>query len=159
MSLPPLTTDSNKPPKTKHSDFLITINTNYRPKLTPDSKDVGKVLSKAINKLNTHENLTKIITLDGTDTYAASIKKIKAQFAVEIGQNPKGRRIHAHLILQVDHTSRIQINIPVLREVVDGLLDDPRIKKPVYVNVKYTPSGRSVEDYIKKTATVNVEVK
>lgn len=146
----------NAPTKIKHSDFLITVNTNYRPHTNEESYAMGTKLSHAIKQLLTHDHLPMIIDTNGS-SYEEVMKSVNAEFGVEIGKKPQGRRIHAHCIIKIDHTGHIRLNIPEIKHLVKEFIDDPLVKG-VYVNVKSVSSVRNIEDYIKKQGVSNKDI-
>lgn len=148
-------TTTPKEQRVKHSGFLITVNTNFRPRSNDESWAMGYRLENAMRSMLTHQGLSKIITFQGeghsySDRY---VKDVKAQFAVEVGHQAKGTRIHSHTLLHIAHMSHIRLSIPAIKQHVISSINDPRIKS-VYVNIRMVRNDRNLEEYLKKDMRV-----
>lgn len=143
----------------KHSGFLITISTNYRPTTTAEAVDMGERLEHALKKMYTHKGYGKIIKFtDPSHSYGDKyINKIDTKFAVERGTHTMGGRIHSHSIMHVTHASHIRLSIPDIKELVVAAIDHPKVKS-VYVNIRMVKDGKNLEEYIKKDMVVQHKV-
>jgi len=164
----------------KFSGFHITISTNKKPKDDEESQNIGRRLNQAIALTFTHDTLSKIIfylkpsyNQDGEVDkgipearikgniidYKAHIKKLKVQYAIELGGGAKGGRVHAHIILRVTHNSKIRIDIPELKQRMLQALnlnDESPAITSIYINIGIIRSDKNLEEYLKKKQ-VNVK--
>jgi hypothetical protein len=144
----------------KYSGFHITVSTNKRPKTNEESHALGGRLNEAIATTCTHTGLTQFISfLKEGHTYKSNIKDIDVQYAIELGTQKAGGRIHSHIVLKVTHTSMIRINIPVLKQLLLTAINKPGVEPVItslYVNVGMIRSDKNLEEYLLKK---QVEVK
>lgn len=150
--------DEEPQEKIKHSNFLITVSTNYRPKTTEESQAMGKKLSKTMRELLTEQTLPSIVDMLDDQDYYSVIKNVKADFSIELGKKAKGKRIHAHCLLKIEHTGKIRLNPVEIKEFVSNHIDDPLIKG-IYVNIRAVKDLSNVEEYIKKQSVSNYKSK
>lgn len=138
----------------KHSGFFITINTNFNPKQAEENGyDCAERLRKAVKAMLTEEErLKRIVKFLIPDTWSnETIKKIDSQFVVERGRHAKGSRIHSHAVLHIEHTSKIQLDIPKIKEeILPFFQDGPCNVKNLYVNVKAIRANYGVRNYLTK---------
>lgn len=129
----------------RESRFLITVSTNFRPKTTEESMAMAQQLRTAVRQLLTEENIPRM--LDFHEGGPSDLKKVKAEFNVELGKLANGKRIHSHIYLEFKHNAMIRINIPASKQMLLGWIDDFRVKS-LYFNVKMIRSG--VRSYLRK---------
>lgn len=138
----------------KHSGFFITINTNFNPKEADQhGYDCAQRLRKAVKAMLTEEDrLKRIVKFLIPDTWSTeTIKKISSQFVVERGRHAKGSRIHSHAVLHIEHTSKIQLDIPKIKEeILPFFQGGPCNVKNLYVNVKAIRANYGVRNYLTK---------
>lgn len=83
--------------KVHYSWFLVTINTNYRPKTRADAVAVGQELFNAFRTLLTPEGFQAIIVVKKKgDTYDKVDHIEVPDWATELGKDPRGKRVHLH---------------------------------------------------------------
>lgn len=128
--------------KTKWSNFWIMINTNRAETEDTEKSFVVTTLRAAVTKVFGDramlDSVINIIDDDGnivTDQETrlnelAKIEDIDTEAVVEIGK--RQHRIHAHVLVMIQHHTRLQINVPALRDtirelsIVDGV--------PMFIN-------------------------
>lgn len=146
-----------QPDPEKHSGFLITISTNYRPKTKEEAKECGEKLRKAVKAMLSDEtNLAKIVKFlppHEDDRWGPDkIIRVTSQFVIERGRDKRGQRIHSHAVLQIDHRSKIHLDKQgikdvILPEMAGGCTCNI---KNLYINIKYIRNGRGIRDYLTK---------
>lgn len=126
----------------KHSAFFITINTNKGaihcdidaliPEFRAALRDLyGRPGLRAglIRFLVPGEGMEKVISTD-------------SRFKVEIGQHPKGSRVHSHALYQVKHQTMIRLNIPVIYQfILERIRSCPLTN--LYVHIDVVPFAES----------------
>lgn len=134
--------------KLRFSNFHITINTNVRPTEHEESVEHSERLEDAVRGLLSHAGLQRIITFHVPgDVYGSkTIRKVTAKFAVELGTQPKGRRVHAHVVLMLQHLSFIRLNLPEIAALVREATGVPR----PYVHVEVIRGGCNAIAYLHK---------
>jgi len=75
------------------------------------------------------------------------IHSVKLHYGVEIGSHVKGSRPHLHAIYNVRHNSRVRLNLPYIRGVVEELLGTG-----CFVSVKFLKSDDHFIPYMNKGA-------
>lgn len=143
---------SAKSREEKASRFLMTVNTNYKPKSVSDGADLMRKLRDVLNQLLSSEaELAKIVKwLEGPRDFGETVTEVKSHFALEVGHHPQGSRVHAHALLSFKHTSKMHIDIPEARRWFNAHMKDERVKR-FYVHVKAVSTGNfDVKKYIKK---------
>mgnify|MGYP006142836403 CR=1 FL=1 len=111
--------DGLKTRRLQESNFFITINPNKK-FAEVDAPQAAGVMWKVCAELFSPENIFKLIVLGPKDpgTYAEDlfedvIRSIETTPTVEVGE--KQGRMHSHIIVEVEHFSQVQINLPLLR--------------------------------------------
>lgn len=114
--------------KTQWSNFFIMINTNLAGVDEFEKSNYVTTLRRAVHKaFSTRENmirLLKIMNKQGEEVEAESkrqsglmkIEKVDSEAVIEIG--PTIHRVHAHVLLMVQHKTRLQLNVTKLREMI-----------------------------------------
>lgn len=132
----------------RNSDFLITINPNVYPASRAAAREIrDKLRGELDDMFSSHEKLQKLIQVidEGGEYSGDFIDSIDVQYSVERGTHPKGRRVHAHVILKVAHWTRVRVDIPHIREKIKtGFGVNP------HVNVRLMKRALAAENYIKK---------
>lgn len=129
----------------RESRFLITVSTNFRPKTTAESVAMADRLRSAVRRMLTEENIPAM--LDFNEGCSSDLKKVKAEFNIELGKLANGKRIHSHIYLEFKHNAMIRINIPASKQMLLSWIGDDRVKT-LYFNVKMIRSG--VRSYLRK---------
>jgi hypothetical protein len=143
--------DDNAPSRstrTHYSNFLVTINTNYRPQYQDDLADVAQNLENAMYQLFTHENLKKVLSFKYGGDYS-QVEDIDVEFGREVGTHSKGGRLHSHSIVRIKHYTHLRLIPGEISRIIKEQMNDQRVKN-VYVNVKWFQGEQFLEDYIEK---------
>lgn len=159
--------------KTRFSNFFVTISTNYR----VESGDAANYREKAerlrttLMELFDEETPTTVLKLNGDREDSGdilrigdSIVKYENSIGIEVGTGARGHRVHAHVLMQVEHTTNIKVKIDDIKKFVWQENEDwiPEHKrdpsepwKAVYVQVKMVDeSSKRILNYIWKGAPV-----
>lgn len=114
--------------KTKWSNFFIMINTNLAGDNEFEKSNLVVTLRRAVNEVfSVRSNLIKVIhIIDERGDVVTSearrqeglhkIEKVDSEAVIEIG--PKVHRVHSHVLLMIQHKTRVQINVPILRDMI-----------------------------------------
>lgn len=114
--------------KTRWSNFWLMINTNRAESNETERSYVVETLRNAVNKVfNDQTNIESVINVINekgeveTDLAVRqiglrTIETIETEAVVEIGT--KQHRIHSHVLVMIQHHSRLQLNIPALRDMI-----------------------------------------
>lgn len=134
----------------KKSIFHLTVNTNYRPADKDDAQEVGELLERATHEIfqeGTQEDF--LLLLDGKDMDA--ILDTDVEYGVELGHGKQGGAMHMHIIITVEHKSKIRINMDHVREQYKEMLaEDPRIKNPHFDVHATHDHEKSIREYVEK---------
>lgn len=128
----------------KKSDFAITLNLNKTPEgLADTEKEAFGLLMEYLFGAEGLVDYLRKVEADGSfGTPAPSdILTVMSDSNLELG--PQMGRIHVHGLLQVKHRTRLQLDIPALREFIDSVMG-----YKCHLNVQAIKSGGSVSDWI-----------
>jgi len=137
--------------KKKNSSFGISVNLN---KKTPQSveqavEEHGELKNAIKDIFGDKKSVKPIIDIIEPSGSWSDVKKVKTNFAIELGEKPRGGRVGAHLHVSVDHNTKIRINIEELKSMVKsklGIGDDHNIN----INVKITGGYENWLSYMEK---------
>lgn len=137
--------------KVYHSDFLVTVNTNFRPTTEDELQDMSNNLEHAMDSMTHAEGLREIVTVlrEGESFTAGFVREVHSEVAVEVGGSKYGGRVHAHATIKIAHYSRIRLNPLAIRDYIVRELNSDKVKN-VHVDIKLLPTSGYVEDYVKK---------
>jgi hypothetical protein len=141
--------ESARPKKPNYSNYIITINTNYRPKYQNDLSDIADKLTSALNNLFTHNHLPHVIAFPKGGNYSM-IEDIDVEFGEEVGAHAKGGRLHAHAVVKIKHHTFIKLKPNEISKILVDEIDDERVKS-LYVNIRFFYGEQFIQDYIQKT--------
>lgn len=140
----------------KHSGFLVTINTNYRPSLPTEARDMAEKLHRFMGYLTSDNILPyifKFLPPHENDKFNSNtILNVNAEYRVERGGSSKGGRIHAHLFIKVEHRTKLQIDPNALRSIFmdyDEFKNDPRVSNP-HIDIKAVSVDANIDNYLRK---------
>lgn len=114
--------------KTQWSNFWIMINSNLAGSDEFDQSHLVTLMRSSIDKaFGSRQNVMRILHIidsnGGTITDELSrksafkrVERVDSEAVVEIG--PRVHRIHAHVLLMVQHKTRIQLNVMELRNAI-----------------------------------------
>jgi hypothetical protein len=144
----------NEKPRAKkkgHSGFLLTINTNYKPKDEVDAEQCGEKLREVLGSMLDETNLKEIISWQVEGEGWEKVDDVTGEFIVERGRHAKGGRIHSHVILHFDHRTKIRLDIPKIKEhITKGFEGSEWTISNPYVNIRIIGSDRNIQDYLRK---------
>lgn len=133
-----------------YSKFLVSLNSNIKPKSLEHQIFLERSMRNLIdNNFQGRKILPNIKILDNEDADIDEkehlLEKIDVTFSLEIGKKARGGRLHAHVIVDIRHRTKIHIDAARLR---DQLLMYFGIRG--HVDIKYFPSAEILQDYISK---------
>ncbi|KAM9999501.1 hypothetical protein ACTFIY_004586 [Dictyostelium cf. discoideum] len=147
------TKSSKRKKKTlRHSNFLLTINTQKRPTTNEEAQQIADQLNNVMDTFLTspkHRNNLFTIRPGGEDTVDGlppKIHKLEIEYAVEVGKELKGGRVHSHTVIKTIHNTQIHVNTDYVRKTMPGLLGVGN----VFVHCRFIRTDHSVEEYIRK---------
>ena len=132
--------------KPKHSNFLLTINTNQQYKDDDEhSEDDIEIFDESIKTIL--NNIDQYINLPATDKWDDDfIKDLDVDYVIERGA--KKGQLHIHILFKFKHHSRIQLNY---EKIKDKLKTDLGLQNLYLYNRLVRNSGNdNVLDYLNK---------
>lgn len=144
-----------------YSNFLLTVNTNYRPRDQTDAETVATELEVAANRFLQLQPILECLERAATQRNVTrpledDIIRVEVLTAtIELGTNARGQRVHLHAYIKVVHRTVLTMNARAVQDWFrEALSDDPRIKN-IYVNVRWVPATEEMtRDYIEKNHRV-----
>lgn len=138
------------PVKVKSSSFHITINTNQR----YGSKDaIIQDMRPLYNTLKTDvfgsvEGVKQVVEImKPNDTFEDNVGSVNSDIGIEYSPTAG---LHAHVLVTIVHTTKVRINLPGLRALLDEKLPHLQGDAP-YVNVRFVPDQKGVvHNYVNK---------
>ena len=152
------------PRRKQESNFFITVNPNRM--FREDTEALARLrFSAALTHLAEKEVLVRYLLFGPKSKHYANdfahdviVPSIDWKSTVEVGDEKK--RMHAHIILEIEHYSQIQINLKMFQAEFNkafnsGLADDSplRLSDPPYLQVKLLPQNdwaTIMKQYIRK---------
>jgi len=136
--------------------------------------DKARRLQKTLTELFDENEPTAVLQLNRDRENSADVLKIgdsivayQNSIGIEVGSGRRGHRIHAHVLMQIEHTTSLQVNVDAIKRYVASENEDwiPPHKanpdepwKAVYVQVKMVDeSSKRILNYIWKGAPVATE--
>lgn len=149
---------SGAPKKKKFSNFLVTINSNYRPRDDTDARATAEELKSAAEKFFTLEPILECVSVRGPPGVSVADNIVRVEvvtWSIELGGNTRGQRLHVHAMLKFVHTTWLQLKPEAIKAWwVKELEDDVRIKN-IYVNIRWVPATEELlKAYIEKQQSV-----
>lgn len=149
--------------KISFSSFLITGSTNFRPSTNSEAQEAGDCLNNALAQVFVEERLQEfILDKGGRPWNGENIKFVHIEYSSELGEKPKGMRIHFHAAVKIEHMVRLFVARPILRDMIDdelqalGPLSSGRQLRMYGIFV--SGEGRGAGNYIRKQAPVRVSL-
>jgi hypothetical protein len=143
--------ETAEPPTRKlvHSNYFVTINTNMKPPEDRAYEIAAKFRAWLVGFVFTNSVYEQVFVLNnGADTFSKdNVESIKSIITLEIGQVQK--RLHAHVLLNVAHRSRLHINFPRFKAILNQNSFDSAIKG-FYCNWNLLRDRSGVIDYMAK---------
>ncbi len=80
-----------------------------------------------------------------------TIEKVEVKMAAEIGSDPRGSRVHVHVLIDVTHHTILSIDVPIMRHYICECIKklDPTMPCP-FIRLKWIPVNKAIEKYIGK---------
>jgi hypothetical protein len=132
-----------------YSKFLVTLNSNIRPTDDSHEMELRHIMRNLIDDNFYGPNIFKNIRiLDNSQKEIDKktlLKYVNITFSTEVGKHVKGGRLHAHIIVDTKHMTKIHIKANRLRDELETYFG---IKG--HVDIKYFPSAEILQDYIAK---------
>jgi len=141
--------------RVEHSLFFITISTNLRPTTNEESHAIKDRLDIGIRNMLSPENFAGCIVFltPGESVEDKLIKNVRAEFSIELGRKIKGGRIHAHILIDIDHYAHVvdkRGGIRLSREKINAAVREGGGFRSLYCNIKAAYGTKYLLDYIKK---------
>lgn len=111
------------------SNWHITVNTNRHERTDEDRLETARTLADAIDDAIRMPELlwTWLLHFTGgrrvafTDEETAWISRIRARVALEEGPRANNRSVHCHILLEVEHVTRVQVDQWQLARVLEQI--------------------------------------
>lgn len=142
------------------SNFLITINTNYRPYEDSENyQEVSRRLANFVDGLFTGGDPERVKSVlrflppyasDANSPFWTYIERARVLASgIEVGNDPRGQRVHAHIQWQVTHRTKIHIDRVALRDMAQAAINHPLVKG-MFVHVRAEGDPQNAIDYVNK---------
>ena len=144
--------------KINYTNLFFTFNTNWKP-----PSDAAALADAAIHRETCLEvfrdafNGARLlrwvkdaagVVPDPTGT-VADVKSIKTHFNVEVGQHPKGRRMHVHGLIEIAHTKWLKMNYDQMKNYYNEVYTRRGGLHPI-VYIHFRARRRSDKQYMRK---------
>lgn len=137
--------------KTFFSQWHVLVSSNVKTYDIGTANQIADDLKSAVRyAFESNGSQVFRVMREGDSFDSDSIEKIKISYAAEIGEDPKGGRVHIHAIIEVEHHTILQINIPVAVKIIKEQLKSNPFILGAYVNIKWVPTSKPLEHYIGK---------
>jgi len=139
-----------KPTSVKSSSFHITINTNQRyptpESMALDMKPFWEAIQATFGEASNVRRIVEVMTPG--DSFDANVHDVETSSGMEY--SPKSG-LHAHILLTIEHTTKVRVGLGNLREILDSHLTHLKGKK-YHLFVRFVPDQvATVRNYIVKT--------
>lgn len=107
------------------SAWGFTINPNNgQVKSLYTAENEASTLRLAIkNLLSSRSHLKNIIKIEKPgDSFDGNVKNISSSVSVELGEKLRGRRIHAHFFLKIQHDTKVQMDLDAMGDYFKNTL-------------------------------------
>ena len=134
----------------KSSSFHITINTNQRYPTAESMKlDMRPFWGAIQTTFGDAGNVREIVeVMNAGDSFDANVHDVETNSGMEYSPNSG---LHAHVLLTIEHTTKVRINLRGLRGILDANLTHLKGKK-YHLFVRFVPNQlATVRNYIYKT--------
>lgn len=139
----------------KHSAFFITINTNKGETVCNVPALAREFHALLLKTFGSHEELANIIKImQPGDTYESKVKDAQTELVVEKGQDPRGGRVHAHILLQMRHYTMVHVDKYALEDVIIRNIHTCNLSS-VYINIKSVGYAANLREYFTKYVQEN----
>ena len=141
-----------KPLRQHYSNFLVTINTNYRPRTDAEANEIAHVLWQVADEFFQLEPILDACTFPSGGGVQLIDKVSVADWSIELGTDKRGQRVHSHALIKLVHHTVLRLSVPVIKAFFSERLMalDGRIHG-VYCNVRWIPATEEMTlAYIRK---------
>lgn len=143
---------------TMYSRWHLLVNSNVRgdENNIEESNRIAAILKDSVRCVF-FEHATRIFVCKGThngvlDKFESPIiEKVTIKMAAEIGEDPRGHRVHVHVLIDVTHHTILQIDVKQMRAAIWECIQqrDPNLPFP-YIRLTWIPVNKGLEKYIGK---------
>lgn len=149
--------------RTKHSGWYITINTNQRPR--PRGDPLLEEFHRAILSMVDEIGLTYILEFQddyqpgepwrgvpNQAAYYTQTVRSDARVVTEIGPDPRGRRVHGHILLAIKHNTNVRLSRNAIESwIMDRIHSrDLRSRGGLHIHWKRVGYTEDLERYLEK---------
>ena len=134
---------------TRQSRFLVTINTNLRPRSNEEAARAAEDFKQALERVlpTAAQTGDLFVFLEGGP---ADLVETTIRYNLEVGKERRGGRLHSHALVFVKHHAKIRYDAQFTAHAVAQAMADPAVTK-CYVNVALLPTDVAAENYLLKT--------
>lgn len=160
-----ITLSSNIPAKEKNQDFIDKVGAMLKAALRCALMDPVHLYGNPPEQPGILEINTRFSHYSGDQQYLTEgliYKQPKLKTGpIEIGDKPRGRRIHIHGVLEVMHFTYLRINRKQFNIIIQHCMNEAKLKmkvdfpKRVYLHVNWVPSVKPFLNYLVKPNAVN----
>lgn len=143
---------NNSDRKTFFSIWHVIISSNVKTKDLETAYDISQDLKQSfIHTFRDKSQEVFDVKRPGDQFDSHTVEKIKLRYAPEIGEDPKGGRVHLHALVEVEHHTILQVNRKKANELIrESLRENPWIVNP-WVDIKWVPASyKNMEHYLGK---------
>lgn len=132
------------------SEIHMIMNTNRRPRSYAEAQQIDEELRLACREVFRSDDSVMVLmdSLDGQDLDDI-VHSLNLTYSIEMGNHPKGRRMHIHAVLKVVHDGRIFVNKPRLWDTFNQTLSDQGATSSIR-HIKIIGKGDPRGDYLRK---------
>lgn len=135
--------------KTYYSMWHVLVSSNVKTDDLATANEIASCLKTGFAS-TFRDRPNDVFIIRGGEWGSELIDSLKIQYAAEIGEDPRGGRVHLHALVTVVHHDNVRINGPALQVILrEHCMDHPFIKN-IFVRVKWVPTSKPLEDYIGK---------
>lgn len=141
----------------RHSNYLITISTNVRPRDAAHQEQLSNALDEVTHSVfDSDANLERLIRFNKPHHHYSDqyIQNIAVRSAAEVGTDPRGGRVHTHVNVRINHTSNITMkySAPMIKQLFmdSGALQALGVKN-LYIKIQLIADiGEAIKKYLSK---------
>lgn len=136
-------------PRAKHSAWFLTISTNKGERQC-DVNRLSEEFYQTLLNMCEREGLTQILDFKPAGhALSTHLDLSAASVVVEVGNHPKGSRVHAHILLNVRHFSQVALNRTAINDYVVSRIETVPLEN-LYINWKIVGYSLNIEEYMNK---------
>lgn len=144
--------ESRSPDKpTFFSMWHVLVSSNVKTEDMDIANDIGEDLKQSIVfAFKEHAEDVFVVKRAGDEFDSDTVERIKISFAAEVGEDPKGGRVHVHSLIEVEHHTILQVNSKAAQEKIREYLQKNDNILGAYINIKWVPTSKPLERYLGK---------